>query len=425
MKTNPLTWSLWQQVLLSMVLGAVFGLVLPEFAVEAKPLGSAFINAIRMLVIPLVFFSLISAVISLGQGQALGRLAGKTIGLFLITAVIASVIGLGVGVAFQFNPAQLEAATVSEKVIPPVSQVLLNLIPANPIASMAEGQVLPVMFFALLLGLALRNIGDKGEPLKRVVQSASEMMFELTRLVLLFTPIGVFGLIAWVTGQYGLDVLLPLGEFIAAVYLGCILHIVFVYGGFVHFFSSMKVTDYFKAIFPVQLVAFSTCSSYATLPASYKAVTETLKVRKDYASFVLPLGSTINMDGCGGVYPAIAAIFIAKLYGVELETLDYLLIVGTATLASLGTAGVPGTALVMLTVTLSVIGLPLEGIAFIAAIDRIIDMIRTTTNVTGDTMVALVVAESEGLLVQEQDGDDRAFEQALETTAVSCDLSKR
>jgi len=402
MKSNPLRWALWQQVAVAMLLGAVLGLLVPAWAVQLKPLGSAYINAIKMLVVPLVFFSLISAVTSLDQGHAFGRLAAKTVGLFLLTALIASLIGLAVGSAFQFNPPQLQAAEVAAKQIPPVSQVLVDLIPANPIAAMAQGQVLPVLVFALLLGIALRNIGEKGAAVRTVVLSAAELMFELTRLVLKWTPVGVFGLMAWVTALYGLAVLLPLAEFILAIYLACLLHIVLTYGGMVHFFSSMRVSDYFKAIFPVQLVAFSTCSSYGTLPVSYKVVTESLRVRKDYASFVLPLGSTINMDGCGGIYPAIAAIFIAKLYGIELETMDYLLIAGTATLASLGTAGVPGTALVMLTVTLSVVGLPLEGIAFIAAIDRVIDMIRTTTNVTGDTMVALVVAESEGLLTTPQ-----------------------
>jgi len=427
MKNINLRIALWQQVLLAMALGVIAGLVLGGDALALKPLGTAYINAIKMLVIPLVFFSLILSITSLDQGQGLGRVAGKTIGLFLLTALIASLIGIAVGTAFQFETGQnLVAAQVTEKVIPPVSQVLVDLIPANPIAAMAQGQVLPVMLFAILLGLALRNIGEKGTAMLSVVRSGADMMFEVTRLVLLFTPVGVFGLMAWVVGTYGLEMLLPLGKFILAIYVGCLLHIVLTYGGFVHFFSSMKVTDYFRAILPVQLVAFSTCSSYATLPASYKAVTEDLKVSKDYAGFVLPLGSTINMDGCGGVYPAVAAIFIAHLYGIELQLIDYLLIVGTATLASLGTAGVPGTALVMLTVTLTVVGLPLEGIAFIAAIDRIVDMIRTTTNVTGDTMVALVVAEQEGLLTgsvaQDDRTDDRVFAKALAETPVSCEI---
>ncbi|MDR7120132.1 dicarboxylate/amino acid:cation symporter [Rheinheimera soli] len=427
MKNISLNLVLWQQVLLALVLGVIAGLVLGGEALVLKPLGTAYINAIRMLVIPLVFFSLTLSITSLGKGKGLGRIASKTVGLFLLTALIASLIGLGVGTAFQFETGQnLVAAQVTEKVIPPVSQVLVDLIPANPVAAMAQGQVLPVMLFAILLGLALRNIGEKGAAMLAVVRSGADMMFEVTRLVLLFTPVGVFGLMAWVVGTYGLEMLLPLAKFILAIYVGCLLHISLTYGGLVHFFSSMKVTDYFKAIFPVQLVAFSTCSSYASLPASYKAVTEDLKVSKDYAGFVLPLGSTINMDGCGGIYPAIAAIFIASLYGIELQFIDYLLIVGTATLASLGTAGVPGTALVMLTVTLSVVGLPLEGIAFIAAIDRIIDMARTTTNVTGDTMVALVIAEQEGLLTgsvaQDTLEDDSVFAKALADTPVSCEI---
>ncbi|MDX1677466.1 dicarboxylate/amino acid:cation symporter [Arsukibacterium sp.] len=389
----------WQRVLGGLVLGVLAGVVLGETATALKPLGTLFINAIRMLVVPLVFFALITSITSLADNQKMGRLAAKTIGLFLFTALIASLIGLTIGSFMNWGDAlQLTASEVRERTIPPVAEVITNLIPTNPVAALVNGNVLQIIVFASLVGIAINAIGEKAEPMKKVVQSGAEIMFQITRMVMQLTPIGVFGLMAWAVGSFGLATLLPLAKFIAAVYLACIIHIVLVYGGMVKLFGGIGMRAFFKAILPAQLVAYSSASSYGTLPVSYKVVTEDLRVSKSYASFVLPLGATINMDGCGGIFPAIAAIFIAHIYGIPLDTVDYVLIAGTATLASLGTAGVPGTAMVMLTVTLSVVGLPLEGIAFIAAVDRIIDMMRTATNVTGDTMVALVVGRSEGLV---------------------------
>ena len=423
--TKLLKLSLWQQVLLALAFGVLAGVWLGQDAVVLKPLGTFFLNAIKMLVVPLVFFALVQGITALGSGQKLGRLAAKTVGLFLLTAMIASGLGLLVGSLFQFdaNPA-LAQATVTAKEIPPVAQVLTDLIPTNIISAFAAGNVLQIIVFAVLFAIAINAAADKAEPIKKVINAGAEVMFELTRLVLKLTPIGVFGLIAWVVGQYGLATLLPLGKFILAIYLGCLLHMLLTYGTLVKLFTRMSVWQFFRTIFPIQLVAFSTASSYGTLPVSYKVVTEDLKVSKEYASFVLPLGSTINMDGCGGIYPAIAAIFIANLYGIPLQLTDYLLIAGTATVASLGTAGVPGTALVMLTVTLTVVGLPLEGIAFIAAIDRVVDMIRTTTNVTGDATVALVVATQEHLLVSHPQSIDASDILALQAqSADSCDIS--
>ncbi|WP_215398579.1 dicarboxylate/amino acid:cation symporter [Rheinheimera oceanensis] len=403
----------WQRVLGALLLGVTTGVLLGETATVFKPLGTLFINAIRMLVVPLVFFALISSITSLADSGKMQRLAFKTVGLFLLTAFIASLIGLTVGSLVNWgDTVQLTAAEIKPRDIPPVADVLTNLIPTNPLAAMVNGNILQIIVFAALVGIAINKIGEKAVPMKKVLLSGADIMYQITRMVLELTPLGVFGLMAWVVGNYGLDTLLPLGKFILAIYLACIIHIVFTYGGLVKLFGGMRVRDYFKAILPAQLVAYSSASSYGTLPVSHKVVTENLGVSKDYASFVLPLGATINMDGCGGIYPAIAAIFIAHLYGIDLTAFDYLLIAGTATLASVGTAGVPGTAMVMLTVTLSVVGLPIEGIAFIAAVDRIIDMMRTATNVTGDTMVALVIGRSEGLV-------QNPAEQPQQNTAVA------
>lgn len=386
----------WQRVLGAFVAGVLIGVFASDFAVQLRPFGTLFINAIMMLVAPLIFCAIVSAITDMQDGQKLGRLGAKTIGLFLLTAVLASIIGLTVGSLLDISPtAELVKAEVTEKQVPGVVDVLLNMVPKNPFQSLVEGNVLQIVVFAALVGIAINQVGQNADLLRRTIKAGSEVMYRITKLVLELTPVGVFGLMAWVVGYYGLSSLLPLAAFIGAIYLACIIHIVVVYGSFVKFAGGVSPRQFFKAVFEAQIVAFTTCSSYGTIPVAHRVVTEKLGVSKDYASFVLPLGATINMDGCGGIYPAIASIFIAQMYGIDLSILDYALITATATLASVGTAGVPGTALVMLTVTLNAVGLPLEGIAFIAAIDRIIDMMRTTTNVTGDMMVALVVGRSE------------------------------
>ncbi|MGQ4276267.1 dicarboxylate/amino acid:cation symporter [Pseudidiomarina sp. E22-M8] len=386
----------WQRVLGAFALGVLAGLVVPEFAVGLKPLGDLFIQALKMLVAPLIFCAIVNAILQFGEDEGLGKIGAKTVGLFLLTAVIASLIGLGVGSLLDVTPTQdlTAAADYQEKVVPGPIAVFLNMIPSNPFAALSEGKILQIVVFAALVGIAIRQVGASAQPLGNVLKAGAQVMYRITKMVLELTPLGVLGLMAWVVGSYGLSSLAPLAAFVGAIYLACLLHIVFVYGSMVRL-AGMSPWYFFKSVFSAQLVAYTTCSSFGTIPAAHQAITERLGVKKSYASFVLPLGATINMDGCGGIYPAIAAIFIAQLYGIPLEWMDYLLITGTATLASIGTAGVPGTALVMLTVTLNVIGLPLEGIAFIAAIDRVIDMARTATNVTGDMAVAVVLGRDD------------------------------
>ena len=392
----------WQKVIAGFVLGTLTGVGLGESAVMLKPLGDLFINAIKMLVAPLVFCAIVVSITSLGSQGNLKRLSFKTLAMFMFTGTIASFIGLTIGSLIDMGGnLALATSEVRERDIPGFAQVLLNMIPVNPFASLAEGNVLQIIVFAALVGIAINTVGEKAVALKNTIEAGAEVMFQLTRMVLKLTPIGVFGLMAWVVGEYGLSTLLPLGKFIMAIYIAALIHIIFVYGGLVKFAAGLSPLQFFRKAMPAQVVAFSTASSFGTLPASTRC-TEAMGVSKRYSAFVLPLGATMNMDGCGGIYPAIAAIFIAQIYDIPLDMTDYMLIAVTATVASVGTAGVPGSAMVMLTVTLGVIGLPLEGIAFIAAIDRIIDMIRTATNVTGDMMTAVVIGKSEGQLDVEQ-----------------------
>ncbi|QBF82140.1 dicarboxylate/amino acid:cation symporter [Shewanella maritima] len=401
----------WQKVLAGFALGAIVGVLFGEQATALKPLGDLFIGAIKMLVAPLVFCAIVVSITSLGSQTNLKRLSFKTLGMFMLTGTAASFIGLTIGSVIDMG-GTLELATseVRERDIPGFAQVLLNMIPVNPFASLAEGKVLQIIVFAALIGIAINAVGEKAEPLKKTIEAGAEVMFQLTRMVLKLTPIGVFGLMAWVIGKYGLTTLLPLGKFIIAIYIAALIHIIFVYGGLIKFVAKVSPLKFFRKAMPAQLVAFTTASSFGTLPVSTKC-SESMGVSKRYSAFVLPLGATMNMDGCGGIYPAIAAIFIAQIYGIPLDMSDYMLIAITATVASVGTAGVPGSAMVMLTVTLGAVGLPLEGIAFIAAIDRVIDMIRTATNVTGDMMTAVVVGKSEGQFDQAQfDSDENRVE---------------
>ncbi|MEZ9596634.1 dicarboxylate/amino acid:cation symporter [Shewanella sp. 10N.261.52.F9] len=392
----------WQKVLAAFILGAGVGVIFGESATVLKPLGDLFISAIKMLVAPLIFCAIVVSITSLGSEVSLKRLSFKTLAMFMFTGTIASLIGLTIGSVIDMGGSmELVATEVRERNVPGFAQVLLDMIPVNPFASLAEGKVLQIIIFAALIGIAINKVGEKAEPLKRTIEAGAEVMFQLTRMVLQLTPIGVFGLMAWVVGEYGLSTLLPLGKFIGAIYLAALIHIIFVYGGLVKFAAKLSPIQFFRKAIPAQIVAFTTASSFGTLPASTRC-TESMGVSKRYGSFVLPLGATMNMDGCGGIYPAIAAIFIAQIYGIPLDMTDYMLIAVTATVASVGTAGVPGSAMVMLTVTLGVVGLPLEGIAFIAAVDRIIDMIRTATNVTGDMMTAVVIGKSEGQLDEQQ-----------------------
>ncbi|GAA0297540.1 dicarboxylate/amino acid:cation symporter [Psychrosphaera haliotis] len=393
--------TLSKQIFFAFVASIAFGLLFENAALAIKPIGTAYINAIKMVVIPLLFFSIVSSIFNFSDPTKLKRLGLKTLGVFLATAFIASLIGLTIGSMIDWSAGiNLVPTETKEKVIPSIAEVLTGFIPSNIIDSMANGKVIPVVVFSVLLGLAVLKTGKEANPFKQFIVSGNQVMASLMKMILAVTPIGVFAIMAATVSQFGLDTLLPLGQFILAVYVGCLIHMAVTYSSLVAAFGKMNPVTFYKHIFEAQVTAYSTCSSYATLPVTTKVISENLKVEKGYASFVANIGSSANMDGCGGIYPAIAAIFIAHIYGISLDYTDYAMISFTAVISSIGSAGVPGAALVMLTVTLNAVGLPLEGIAFVAAIDRIIDMMRTATNITGDAVTALVVGQSEGLVSQ-------------------------
>ena len=411
----------WQRVLGAFILGAVVGWGMGPSAKEwFQPLGDLYITLIRMIAVPLVFFAVINAVASLHGQKSIAALGGRTFLWFAITAVFAVAIGLGVGTVLQPGVLQMPLSVDPDfvpKDVPSVVQVLLNVVPANPfhaltgigttknaagetVLAAGRGSILPVIFFAALLGSAMVKLGEKVALARKLVGEANEITIQLTRFVLEMTPIGTFGLIAALVGAYGFEKLLPLGNFVFALYLACALHIIVVYGGLLmaHGLNPLK---FFRGAAPGMQVAFVSSSSFASLPVSLSSVTRNLGVDKDYAAFAVPLGASIKMDGCGAIYPALCAVFIAQYTGTPLSAEQYVIVMLASVLGSFGTAGVPGTAPVMATVVLSAAGLPLEVIGYLFAIDRILDMMRTMTNVTGQMLVPVLVAKQTGLLDRE------------------------
>jgi len=399
-------WSrlaLWKKILIGMVLGVIVGTTMGPDAAILKPLGTLFINAIKMLIVPLVFCSLIVGITSMKDTQKMGRIGLKAVVLYMGTTSVAITIGLGL--AMLFTPGEglnmvASATDVAAQNAPSLVQTLLNMIPKNPVGALAAGNILQIIVFAIGLGVSLALIGDKADPAVKFFESLAEAMYKLTELVMKLAPYGVFGLMAWVSGIYGVDVLLPLIKVIAVVYLGALIHIIVFYSGMISLLGRLNPVRYLRSLTNPAAVAFTTTSSSGSLPATIKASREELGVSKGVASFVLPLGATINMDGTA-LYQGVCALFIAQAFGIDLAASDYITIILTATLASIGTAGVPGAGLIMLSLVLTTVGLPLEGLAIVAGIDRILDMARTTVNICGDMMVSLLVAKSEDELDKE------------------------
>ncbi len=389
------------KIFLGLLAGIVVGLFFtgnPELIKTfISPIGTLFLNLIKMIIVPLVFSSLIVGAASTGDAKTLGRIGGKTMVYFLVTTAGAIVIGLILGVVLQPGagltiPVGLEAAQAET---PSIINTFLNIIPSNPLKGLVEGNMLQIIAFALFLGIGLTSISEeKGKPFLNFFESLAEIMYKITAFIMELAPYGVFGLMAPVVASNGPAVLLPLIKVIIAVYAGCIIHALIVYAPAVKVFGKINPITFFKGIAPAAITAFTTSSSSGTLPITIKSVKENFKVSDKIASFVLPLGATVNMDGTA-LYQGVCALFVAQAYGITLTVPQLVTIILTATLGSIGTAGVPGAGMIMLTIVLNSVGLPLEGIALIAGIDRVLDMARTCINVVGDASAAVVVAATE------------------------------
>jgi len=359
-------------------------------------MGKIFVATLKLLVVPMVFVSLVCGAASLGDSKQLGRLGGKTILLYLLTTAVA--ISLAMLMALWFQPgvgADLHSdtpITIAEG--GSFAQVLINIFPTNPISAMAEGKMLQIIVFALLLGVAINHSGKAGERLKANFEDWNEVVMKLVTLLMKLAPYGVFALLFNIVATLGLEAITKLGVYFITVVLVLVIHACVVYPSLLVMLANLNPVTFFTKMRNVQLFAFSTASSNATLPITMRAVEDRLGVDNRIASFSLPLGATLNMDGTA-IMQGVATVFIAQAYGIDLTVMDYLTVIVTATLASIGTAGVPGVGLVMLSLVLTQVGLPVEGIALIIGVDRLLDMLRTAVNVTGDATVSCIVAKSE------------------------------
>lgn len=403
-KSKSASMGLSMQMLIGLVLGVIVGMFLDsQFATTyVKPFGDLFIRLIRMVVVPLVFATLVAGAAGISDVSKLGRVAIKTLVIFMVTSAIAVIFGLLIaniidpGIGLTLSTEGLKAAQVKA---PSFVQTLLDIVPINPMEAFAKGSILQIIFFAIMFGFCLNFLGEKGKPVYHFFDIVGNLMIHMTQVVMRYAPIGVFALMAVVVSQHGLAVLLPLGKLILASFIATALLVILIYIPIVMFIIRIPVGEYFKGIFEPWLIAFTTCSSAAAMAANLVA-SRRLGATNSIASFAVPLGNTINMNGTA-VYMGVCAVFAAQIYGLPLTMGDQVIVVITGVLAAVGTAGVPGAGLIMSTLVFTQIGIPLEVIALIAGVDRVLDMIRTSINVVGDSTTALMVSRMEGELGSE------------------------
>ncbi|WP_187334479.1 dicarboxylate/amino acid:cation symporter [Novosphingopyxis iocasae] len=398
------TWfriPLWQRVIAALVLGVVTGLLWGPGSESIKIIGDVFIASIKMLVVPLIFFSLVSGVAAIGDLRKLGAVGGRAMLLFVVTGQIAVWLGLFLGTVIQpgigVDASNIEMGPVPEPSGEGWRQMVLSIIPQSPVQVMADVNVLPLIVFALLIGIGILMAKEEGEPVGRIFDSGSVVMQKVTIIVMELTPFGVFALMAWVAGNLGYDALIALAKLVGLNYLGCLLIIFVMYSAMIKLLARLPVRDFFRGIIDAMAVSYSTASSNATLPVTMRCAERNLGVSPSVSSFVLSLGATINMNGTA-MYLGLATLFGAQVFGVDLSWTDYFMISITATLGAVGAAGIPGAGLIMMALVFGTVGVPLETIAFVAGVDRIMDMMRTVTNVSGDATVATVVAHMTGEL---------------------------
>lgn len=395
---------LWKKVIIGLVIGVILGIFLKEKAVFLKPCGDLFIRLIKMIIIPLIFFAIVSGITNINDSRALGRIGVKASLAYLITTLFAIFIGLAVGTIFKpgsgivldFNGSNLPDA-VKDAGFAKIFEIVLNIVPENAIGAMAQGTVLQVVFFALFTGITLNTLDkESSKRLSGIFQLLAAMVFKMVHFIVQLSPFAACALTAWIIGTQGLEVLLKLLKLVSCAYLAFGIQYL-VFGLIIFLWARLSPVPFFKKSFEYQALAFSTSSSKAALPTTIRVCQERLGISSLSSSFVLPLGASINMDGIA-IYIGLCALFFAQATGKVLEPGDYGYIILTGTLGSIGGAGIPSGTIVMLPMVLGSVGLPIEGIALIAGIDRIIDMMRTTISITGDATVALCVDNSEGLL---------------------------
>ncbi|SDI87288.1 Na+/H+-dicarboxylate symporter [Ferrimonas sediminum] len=377
-------------------------------------IGNIFVSSLKMLVVPLVFVSLVCGTASLSDPGKLGRLGGKTLAFYLTTTAIAITLAITLAILVHPGNASMaaEGLAFDAKAAPPLSQVLVNIVPSNPIDAMAKGSMLQIIVFAIIFGVAISQSGERGARIRDFFEDINAVVMKLVTILMQLAPYGVFALMAKLALTLGLATFGSVVKYFFLVLGVLFLHGLVTYPTLLKAFTGLSPLTFLKKMRSVQLFAFSTASSNATLPVTIENANYRLGVHNNISSFSLPLGATINMDGTA-IMQGVATVFIAQVFGMDLTLGDYVMVIITATLASIGTAGVPGVGLIMLAMVLNQVGLPVEGIALILGVDRLLDMVRTAVNVTGDAAVTVIVAKSEGEFEQEVYDDPYAGAQLM------------
>ncbi|WAK04087.1 dicarboxylate/amino acid:cation symporter [Methylobacter sp. YRD-M1] len=400
------------KILIAMVIGLLSGSLINAFGKDVAfiqtylvdglfyVVGAAFINALKMLVVPLVTFSLICGVCGIGDVGVLGRVGVKALTLFVTTTAIAITLALSVAALIGPGKGFANAQSLSDftpQPAPPFTEVLINIVPDNPVQAFAEGNMLQIIFFVIVFGIAMLMAGDTGRQLAQSAERMNEVMMKVVTLVMDFAPVGVFFLMARTFSEQGINLILPMIGYFSAVIICLLLHFFVTFSLLMALLAKLNPLVFIRKMRSAHIFAFSTSSSNATIPVNLQVAEKRLGVDNAIASFTIPLGATINMDGTA-IMQGVATVFIANVYAIDLSLSQYMTVIGMATLASIGTAGVPGVGLIMLAMVFNQVGLPVEGIGLIMGVDRILDMMRTVVNITGDAVVTCIIARGENAL---------------------------
>ena len=410
--------SLTSMIFIALIAGAITGMVLhylvPDSSVKNDVivegvlyvLGQGFIRLMKMLVVPLVFCSLVCGSMAIGDTKKLGNVGGKTLAFYLVTTAVAVAVALGIGtllrpgIGLDMSKIQVNASDIETMESTSLVQTILNIIPDNPIKSLASGEMLQIIVFALIIGVILAKLGERAETVSNFISQFNDIMMEMTMMVMSLAPIGVFSLIARTFATIGFSAFVPLAKYMIAVLIALAIQCFGVYQILLKLFTGLNPVKFIRKFFPVMAFAFSTATSNATIPLSIDTLYKKMGVSKKISSFTIPLGATINMDGTS-IMQGVAVMFAAQAFGIKLTPMDYITVIGTATLASIGTAGIPSVGLVTLTMVFNSVGLPVEAIGIIMGIDRILDMARTAVNITGDAVCTTIVACQNGAVDKE------------------------
>ena len=391
---------LWQQIAFALIAGIIVGALLGQKAEIFKPIGTLFIHAIKMMVVPVVFTAIVCAVLSMQHSARVGRIWSKAVMLYGASMVLSTTIGLTLaswvkpGVGIDLSKLHNHSSPVDVKKAPDWAHKLINIVPSNPVMAFAHGNILQILVFALILGVAINKAGKPAQPVVDLFQAFYTVVFKFAGIIMAFAPYGIFALMAWSLGEFGLSVLWPLLQFVGIVYVGCLLLIVFYYGGVLLIWARMNPIYFIRSIASAAIMAFTTSSSAATLPQSLRCAQQYLKLDHGISGFLLPLGSTLNLNGLS-IYISAATVFAANIYGIDLHMGQYITILMSTVLAAMGAAAVPGSAIIVMGAVMTSIGVPLGALPLIAGVDRLNDMAQTSTNVIGDLFATTVIAQSE------------------------------